>query len=78
VPTLTKCMVRGDPGDHFDAVGWSQLSVGNRVENEYMLWRKKDNTFADTAVDSGCGDNGNQVLRPRMADQEWVYLGGYK
>jgi 3',5'-cyclic AMP phosphodiesterase CpdA len=78
VPTLTKCMVRGDPGDHFDAVGWSQLSVGNRVENEYMMWRKKDSTFAETAVDSGCGDNGNQVLRPRMADQEWVYLGGYK
>jgi 3',5'-cyclic-AMP phosphodiesterase len=78
VPTLTKCMVRGDPGDHFDAVGWSQITAGAKVENEYVMWRKKESTFADTAVDSGCGDNGNQVLRPRMADQEWVYLGGYK
>jgi hypothetical protein len=59
-------------------VGWSQLTVGNRVENEYVLWRKKDHIFADAAHDSGCGDNQNQVLRPRMADQEWVYPGAYK
>jgi hypothetical protein len=43
-----------------------------------MMWRKKDHTFADAPPDLGCGDNANQVLRPRMADQEWVYLGGYK
>jgi Icc protein len=80
VPALTRCKVRVDPGDHFDGVGWSQLSVGagGRVENEYMLWRKKEHTYADAAHDSGCGDNANQILRPRMADQEWVYLGAYK
>ena len=80
VPALTRCKVRVDPGDHFDGVGWSQLSVGagGRVENEYILWRKKEHTYADAAHDSGCGDNANQILRPRMADQEWVYLGAYK
>jgi hypothetical protein len=78
VPALTKCKVRVDPGDHFDGVGWSQLTAGAKVENEYVMWRKKDHIVADAAHDSGCGDNGNQVLRPRMADQEWVYLGGYK
>jgi 3',5'-cyclic AMP phosphodiesterase CpdA len=78
VPALTKCKVRVDPGDHFDGVGWSQLTVGNRVENEYVLWRKKDHIFADAPWDSGCADNVNQILRPRMADQDWVYPGAYK
>jgi 3',5'-cyclic AMP phosphodiesterase CpdA len=78
VPALTKCKVRVDPGDHFDGVGWSQLTAGAKVENEYVMWRKKDHIIADTSHDSGCGDNANQILRPRMADQEWVYLGGYK
>jgi 3',5'-cyclic AMP phosphodiesterase CpdA len=80
VPALTRCKVRVDPGDHFDGVGWSQLSVGagGRVENEYVLWRKKDHIFADAPWDSGCADNVNQILRPRMADQEWVYPGAYK
>jgi Icc protein len=78
VPALTKCKVRVDPGDHFDGVGWSQLTVGNRVENEYVLWRKKEHIFADAPWDSGCADNVNQILRPRMADQDWVYPGAYK
>jgi hypothetical protein len=79
VPALSKCMVRADPGDHFDGLGWAQLSVGGgRVENEYMMWRKKEHIFAEAAVDSGCGDNGNQILRPRVADQQWIYPGAYK
>jgi len=78
VPALTKCKVRVDPGDHFDGVGWSRLTLtaANRVDNEYMMWRK--DVFADAAVDSGCADNVNQVLHPRVADQEWVYYGAYK
>jgi len=78
VPALTKCKVRVDPGDHFDGVGWGRLTLtaANRVENEYMMWRK--DIFADTAVDSGCGDNGNQIVHPRIADQEWPYYGAYK
>jgi Icc protein len=72
VPTLTKPMLRGDPGDHFDAVGWSQHTVGERVENQYVLWGRKD-TFAEAEVDSGTRDNTNQRLSPRIADRIWPY-----
>jgi Icc protein len=72
VPALTKPMLRGDPGDHFDAVGWSRLAVAETVENEYVLWGRKD-TFAEAPWDSGTGDNINQTLSPRMADRTWPY-----
>jgi Icc protein len=80
VPALTKCHLRADPGDHFDGVGWSQLtmSAANKMEAEYMMWRKKDHIVADTPWDSGCGDNANQPLSPRIADREWTYPGGHK
>jgi hypothetical protein len=69
VPTLTRPMIRADPGDHFDGVGWSQLTMGadGRVENEYKMWRKQ--VYADAPVDSGTDDNRNQVLSPRIADR---------
>jgi hypothetical protein len=78
VPALTKCHVRADPGDHFDGVGWSRLAVaaGGRVENEYAMWRK--DVFAEAPEDSGCADNRNQILQPRIADREWPYYGAYK
>jgi Icc protein len=78
VPALTKCYVRADPGDHFDGVGWSRHSVttANRVENEYVMWRK--DVFAEADFDSGCADNRNQILQSRIADREWPYYGGYK
>jgi 3',5'-cyclic-AMP phosphodiesterase len=77
VPVLTKPMVRVDPGDHFDGVGWARLTVGGpKVENEYVMWRK--DVFAEAPHDSGTGDNGNQVLRPRIADNEWPFYGAYK
>jgi hypothetical protein len=78
VPALTKCKVRADPGDPFDGVGWSRLTLaaGNKVENEYVMWRK--DILADAPADSGCADNVNQIVRPRMADQEWPYYGAYK
>ena len=80
VPVLTKCHLRADPGDHFDGVGWSQLtmSAANKMDTEYMMWRKKDHIVADTPWDSGCGDNANQPLTPRIADREWTYPGGHK
>ncbi len=80
VPALTRCMVRADPGDHFDGVGWSQLTMtaASRIENEYLMWRKREHIFAEAAVDSGCGDNVNQILSPRIADREWPYYGAYK
>ncbi len=69
VPKLTTPLVRVDPGDHFDGVGWSKLAVtaAGKVDNEYMMWRK--DIFATTKVDSGTGDNDNQVLSPRIADR---------
>lgn len=69
VPTLTKPMVRADPGDHFDGVGWSQLDVGGggKVANQYKMWRKS--VFAEAGPDSGTDDNRNQVLSPRIADR---------
>ena len=69
VPLLTRPMVRADPGDHFDGVGWSTLALdgAGKVENEYRMWRK--DVFAKADVDSGTGDNRNQVLSPRIADQ---------
>jgi hypothetical protein len=78
VPALTKCHVRADPGDHFDGVGWSRLAVSSsaRVENQYVMWRK--DILAESQVDSGCGDNDNQVLRPRIADQASPVYGAIK
>jgi 3',5'-cyclic-AMP phosphodiesterase len=69
VPILTKPMIRADPGDHFDGVGWSALDMSGagRVENEYRMWRKE--VFAKAPADSGTEDNRNQVLSPRIADQ---------
>jgi hypothetical protein len=80
VPALTRCMVRVDPGDHFDGVGWSQLTetAAGRIENEYIMWRKKEDILADAPWDSGCADNVNQRLSPRIADREWPYYGAYK
>lgn len=73
VPALTQPMIRVDPGDHFDGVGWSKLTVNaeRQTENEYMMWRKE--VLAEAAVDSGTGDNINQKLHQRIADRLWPY-----
>ena len=73
VPNLTTPMVRVDPGDHFDGVGWATLTVtkNDRLENEYKMWRK--DIIATTQADSGAGDNGNQVLSQRIADNQYPY-----
>ena len=68
VPKLTRPMVRTDPGDHFDGVGWSRVTFdgGKRqVDNEYVMWRK--DVLATAPADSGTGDNPIQVLWPRPA-----------
>ncbi len=69
VPVLTQPMIRADPGDHFDGVGWSALTLaaGGRVDNEYRMWREQ--VLAKAPVDSGTEDNRNQVLSPRVADR---------
>ena len=78
VPILTRCAIRTDPGNPFDGVGWGKLTVTDamRVDNEYVMWRKE--VLAEVSADSGCGDNVNQILSPRIADQEWTYYGSYK
>src|SRR3546814_4028922 len=70
VPVLTKPMIRADPGDHFDGVGWDSLGFTDQasVENQYMMWGRAE-VFAERAVDSGIGDNGNQILHSRIADR---------
>jgi 3',5'-cyclic AMP phosphodiesterase CpdA len=70
VPTLTRPMVRADPGDPFDGVGWSDLSMSaaGRVDNQYKMWRK--DVFAEAPADSGTDDNRNQVLSPRFSDRQ--------
>lgn len=72
VPELTKAMIRGDPGDPFDAVGWGLCNfAGGKVDQQYKMWRKQ--VFATADVDSGTGDNRNQILQPRIADRDWNY-----
>ncbi len=75
VPALTRAMVRADPGNHFDGVGWSRLAAdaGGAIANEYVMWRKSGDIIASAAVDAGTGDNGNQILSPRIADRIWPY-----
>lgn len=69
VPVLTQPMIRADPGDHFDGVGWSTLTLaaGGRVDNQYRMWREQ--VLATKPFDSGTADNRNQVLSPRVADR---------
>ena len=71
VPVLTKPMIRVDPGDPYDGLGWSNLSVADSIETEYKMWRK--DVFATARADSGTGDNGNQILTQRIADASWNY-----
>ena len=70
VPALTKPMIRVDPGDHFDGVGWGKMTFdpqAQRIDHEYMMWRKE--VLATAQVDSGSGDNDTTVLvaPPRRA-----------
>jgi len=69
VPALTVPMIRVDPGDHYDGVGWGKLALGanDRVDHEYMMWRKE--VFGTSQVDAGTADNVNQILSPRFADR---------
>jgi len=69
VPVLTRPMIRADPGEPFDGVGWGTITTSAtvRTDAEYKMWRKE--VFANAQVDSGTGDNDNQVLTPRIADR---------
>jgi 3',5'-cyclic AMP phosphodiesterase CpdA len=72
VPALTRPMIRVDPGDHFDGVGWGSLAMNSgHMDYEYKMWR--EDVYAAADVDSGTGDNVNQKLSPRIADRMWPY-----
>jgi 3',5'-cyclic AMP phosphodiesterase CpdA len=70
VPALTKEMIRVDPGDPFDGVGWSKISsdAGNRFDPQYMMWGRKE-VFAQSAADAS--QSHPEVLRARIADNGW-------
>jgi 3',5'-cyclic AMP phosphodiesterase CpdA len=70
VPALTREMIRVDPGDPFDGVGWSKISsnAGNRFDPQYMMWGRKE-VFAQSAADAS--QSHPEVLRARIADNGW-------
>jgi hypothetical protein len=75
VPKLTKPMIRVDPGDHFDGVGWEKVSVnpGNQVAKddvEYVMWGRKE-VFIQSEADYG--GHTPEILRARIADNIWPY-----
>jgi hypothetical protein len=71
VPKLTKPMIRADPGDFYDGVGRSEISMKNdRIENEYIMWGRKE-VFVQSAPDSSLSQP--EILRPRIADQIGPY-----
>ena len=52
VPKLTRPMIRVDPGDIYDGVGWSQLAMNqDKIENEYIMWGRKV-IYAESPADS--------------------------
>jgi hypothetical protein len=72
VPKLTKPMIRADPGDHFDGVGWETVSVpaDDKVGVEYIMWGRKE-VFVQSDADSSLSQP--EKLRPRIADNMWPY-----
>jgi hypothetical protein len=75
VPKLTKPMIRVDPGDHFDGVGWEKISVdpGNQVARddvEYVMWGRKE-VFIQSEADYD--NNVPEILRSRIADNIWPF-----
>jgi 3',5'-cyclic-AMP phosphodiesterase len=72
VPKLTKPMIRVDPGDIFDGVGWGKVDVTaqDRVGVEYIMWGRKEVLAKSPEDHTG---NIPAVLRPRVADNMWPY-----
>ncbi len=71
VPKLTKPMIRVDPGDMYDGVGWTTLAMNNdRIQTDYLMWGRKE-VFVQSPEDSSLSNA--EVLRPRTADQLGPY-----
>jgi Icc protein len=73
VPKLTKPMIRVDPGDIYDGVGWSKVDVTakDEVDVEYVMWGRKE-VFAQSPEDASKVSI-PEALRPRIADTIWPY-----
>jgi 3',5'-cyclic AMP phosphodiesterase CpdA len=72
VPKLTTPMIRVDPGDIFDGMGWSEWTTTNgKSENEYKMFGRKV-ALAQSPPDSSLYNP--EILQPRIADQ----IGPYK
>jgi Icc protein len=73
VPKLTKPMIRVDPGDIYDGVGWGKVDVTakDEVDVEYVMWGRKE-VFAKSPEDAS-KISIPEVLRPRIADTIWPY-----
>lgn len=73
VPKLTKAMIRVDPGDIYDGVGWGKVDVTDKdnVDVEYVMWGRKE-VFAQSPEDASKASI-PEVLRPRIADTIWPY-----
>jgi 3',5'-cyclic-AMP phosphodiesterase len=74
VPALTAPQIRTDPGDPYDGVGWSLLTLNdkNRVDTKYYIWGREV-ISSPAEADDGADDNVNQRLSPRIADNQWPY-----
>jgi Icc protein len=72
VPELTREMMRADPGDPFDGVGWTRIAstAGNTFEPQYMMWGRKE-VFGRSGADASSSHP--EILRPRIADNGWYY-----
>jgi hypothetical protein len=71
VPKLTRPMIRVDPGDPYDGVGWAKLdfSANDRIETEYVMWGREQ-IFAASQADQFHHD---ETVRPRIADQMYPW-----
>jgi hypothetical protein len=72
VPKLTTEMIRVDPGDIYDGVGWVRLhnNPSMSFDPQYVMWGRKE-VFAESAADSSSFHP--EILRPRIADNGWFY-----
>jgi len=70
VPKLTVPMIRVDPGDQYDGMGWVKLTgaVDANFDPQYMMWGRKE-VFAQSYADSSLSHP--EVLQARIADGGW-------
>ncbi|TJV68536.1 MAG: metallophosphoesterase, partial [Mesorhizobium sp.] len=72
VPKLTKPMIRVDPGDPFDGVGWETVSVNadDKVDVEYIMWGRKE-VLVQSPEDHD--KSIEEVIQPRIADRQYPW-----